>query len=386
MAAAMAVNEHPHMGLPPAFVAWLEEQGVDPQIYFVKLKNRFIRVGRDAEPNTTLEVLREQLGPTVQPMDWLPTFYSLDAEVNICGAALYREGRIFGMDASSGAAIEALGIEAGDHVLDLCCAPGAKLCMMAERVGEGGSVTGVDVSLARLCTCRRSMVKKYNMRNVRLFLADARHFAVPPPQTGLRGDELALAPRPRKRKQGQSGPAALLGLPPGTEDGDAEARLLCVSTVFECRASAGRLYDKVLVDAECTHDGSLKHITKYDQWGWDTFQERFLNPDRLAGLQQLQRGLLQAGFRMLRPGGTLVYSTCSMARAQNEDIVAWFLASEPAAVLLPARLPGAPTTPSPPPLENAVKFDPLRSHTGALFIATMTRREEPPQPPNESVE
>jgi SAM-dependent methyltransferase len=149
------------------------------------------------------------------------------------------------MDASSGAAVAALDIQEGEHVLDLCCAPGAKLCMMAERVGPAGSVTGVDVSLARLCTCRRSMVEKYGIRNARLFLADAQHFNVPPPQTGHRQDEMALAPRSRKRRQGQSGPAAALGLAPDATTGDEQARLLCVSETFACAASAHTLYDKV---------------------------------------------------------------------------------------------------------------------------------------------
>jgi hypothetical protein len=42
------------------------------------------------------------------------------------------------------------------------------------------------------------------------------------------------------------------------------------------------------VDAECTHDGSLKHITKYEQWGWETFERRFLNEDRIASITSLQ--------------------------------------------------------------------------------------------------
>lgn len=44
----------------------------------------------------------------------------------------------------------------------------------------------------------------------------------------------------------------------------------------------------MLVDAECTHDGSLKHITKYEQWGWETFEKRFLNEERIASITSLQ--------------------------------------------------------------------------------------------------
>ena len=40
----------------------------------------------------------------------------------------------------------------------------------------------------------------------------------------------------------------------------------------------GEGYDKVLVDAECTHDGSIKHLAKFDSWGWHTFEHN-PNPD-----------------------------------------------------------------------------------------------------------
>lgn len=61
------------------------------------------------------------------------------------------------MPSTTGAAVEALGIFIGDHVLDMCCAPGAKLCMMAERVGPTGSVTGVDIAAERLNACKTGM-------------------------------------------------------------------------------------------------------------------------------------------------------------------------------------------------------------------------------------
>jgi 16S rRNA C967 or C1407 C5-methylase (RsmB/RsmF family) len=98
-------------------------------------------------------------------------------------------------------------------------------------------------------------------------------------------------------------------------------------------------YDRVLVDAECTHDGSLKHVAKFGgQWDATTLERRVLDPARLAALGGLQRGLLANGFRLLRPGGRLVYSTCSMATAQNEDVVAWLLAREGTARVVPLDL------------------------------------------------
>lgn len=45
---------------------------------------------------------------------------------------------------------------------------------------------------------------------------------------------------------------------------------------------------QVLVDAECTHDGSIKHIQKFEQWGWITLQRRVLDAERTDDLHALQ--------------------------------------------------------------------------------------------------
>lgn len=106
-------------------------------------------------------------------------------------------------------------------------------------------------------------------------------------------------------------------------------------------AATACLYDRVLVDAECTHDGSLKHMAKHAARGWDVLPERMLNAERLEALGRLQRALLLNGFNLLRPGGRLVYSTCSLTTAQNEDVVRWFLGTAPNARLVPAGLMAA---------------------------------------------
>jgi len=42
------------------------------------------------------------------------------------------------------------------------------------------------------------------------------------------------------------------------------------------------------VDAECTHDGSIKHIQKFEHWGWRTLQRRVLDAERTDDLHALQ--------------------------------------------------------------------------------------------------
>jgi 16S rRNA (cytosine967-C5)-methyltransferase len=53
------------------------------------------------------------------------------------------------------------------------------------------------------------------------------------------------------------------------------------------------------------------------------------SPDTLASLTQTQANLIRAGAKMLKPGGRLVYATCSLLDAENQAIVSGFLAEHP---------------------------------------------------------
>lgn len=79
-------------------------------------------------------------------------------------------------------------------------------------------------------------------------------------------------------------------------------------------------FDRVLLDAPCSGEGTF---TKAD----DLF--RRWNPYAIRRMAGIQRGLIEAAFRCLRPGGTMVYSTCTFAPEENEDVVASLLAQFP---------------------------------------------------------
>uniref|UniRef100_A0A803NPK2 SAM-dependent MTase RsmB/NOP-type domain-containing protein n=1 Tax=Cannabis sativa TaxID=3483 RepID=A0A803NPK2_CANSA len=131
-------------------------------------------------------------------------------------------------------------------------------------------------------------------------------------------------------------------------------------------------YDKVLVDAECTHDGSIKHIQKFEHWGWKTLQRRVLDAERTDSLTVLQLKLLSNGFRLLKVGGLLVYSTCSLTIAQNEEVVAQFLKENGSAEL--QEISGAESWPCRSGgILKTLRFDPLTSQTSGLFVAMIRK-------------
>ena len=88
--------------------------------------------------------------------------------------------------------------------------------------------------------------------------------------------------------------------------------------------STDRGFDRVLIDAPCSGTGVFRRNADA-RW--------HKRAEDLARHAQRQLGLLRTGFQHLRPGGTLVYSTCSLEPEENDDVVDTFLAQEPAASL-----------------------------------------------------
>ncbi|NXI37878.1 NSUN3 protein, partial [Galbula dea] len=73
------------------------------------------------------------------------------------------------------------------------------------------------------------------------------------------------------------------------------------------------LYDKVLVDAPCSNDRSWLFSS-------DT-QQVMLRLTKRKELPALQFQLLRSAIKALRPGGSLVYSTCTLSKAENSDVI-----------------------------------------------------------------
>ncbi len=77
------------------------------------------------------------------------------------------------------------------------------------------------------------------------------------------------------------------------------------------------VFDVVLVDAPCSGSGLFrKQHDAVDEW----------SPDNVNLCSQRQKRILADIIQTLKPGGTLVYSTCSYSRSENEDIADWLVA------------------------------------------------------------
>jgi len=88
-------------------------------------------------------------------------------------------------------------------------------------------------------------------------------------------------------------------------------------------------FDSMLADVPCSGTGTLARNPEI-KWR--------LQVDDLADLQRRQAGILGAALEQLAPGGTLVYSTCSLEREENEDVIQEALGGYGGAELVPCRL------------------------------------------------
>jgi len=75
-------------------------------------------------------------------------------------------------------------------------------------------------------------------------------------------------------------------------------------------------FDKILVDAPCSGTGTIRKSVK---------TIRMWNPRSLKSVVNVQKELIQAAFKALKPGGVMVYSTCSLEPEENEGLISWFL-------------------------------------------------------------
>lgn len=292
----------------PYFLAW---HGIDPAWEPV-LRARAEASGWDEEtlrafveaqdtrPPMWLRLNRPEKRPLV--LDQLSVDYAVEYEGDalavigprgIYDLKCWQEGDIEIQDFASQQVGHAMAPKPGETVWDACAGGGGKTMQLAAMMQGRGAVHASDIRVKKLDEVARR-AKKANLHNVRTF--------------GWQGEEAPELPREVARRGG---------------------------------------FDAVLVDAPCTSSGTWRR-----------------NPDaryRYAGpgdgaLQELQLRLLTVASGSVRPGGRLVYSTCSFQVAENEAVVNAFLAAHEGYTLVRQGMHGCPERDS-----------------DAMFVALMTR-------------
>ena len=159
---------------------------------------------------------------------------------------------------------------------------------------------------------------------------------------------------------------------PRAEKLEHNLRKLGAPNVVVMRTDARQLdeffsFDRILLDAPCSGSGTLRTS---DPNMPKRFTQKLVDKSRKA-----QRALLSKALSLLKPGGTLVYSTCSVLACENEDVVREAMGKTSAGSfeLKPVELPGADDLPVlPSSLDGCLTLCPTEQYEG-FFVAKIVR-------------
>jgi len=118
----------------------------------------------------------------------------------------------------------------------------------------------------------------------------------------------------------------------------------------------GETFDTALVDAPCTGTGTIRHNPEI---------RYFLKPDDIDDLSQTQRRILHNAALTVKPGGHLIYSTCSLEPEENEAVCSDFLSQDPRFRRIHPAVPETFLT-----SEAYARTWPHRNNMDGFFIAT----------------
>jgi 16S rRNA (cytosine967-C5)-methyltransferase len=129
-------------------------------------------------------------------------------------------------------------------------------------------------------------------------------------------------------------------------------------------------FDRVLVDAPCTGTGT---------WRRNPDGRWTLAPEDLAELVPKQGEILDAASRLVKPGGGLIYATCSVLPSENERQIAAFLEKHPEFSVVPVSdlWRDVIATEVPPQIDASpyLRLSPLQHGTDGFFAAALVRKE-----------
>ncbi len=125
-------------------------------------------------------------------------------------------------------------------------------------------------------------------------------------------------------------------------------------------------FDRVLIDAPCTGAGT---------WRRSPGAKWTLSPRDLEELIEVQRRIVDSAARLVKPGGRLVYVTCSLLPEETEQQAEWFLARAPEFASVPVGEVWARTLEAPYPADGRyLHLTPARHATDGFFVAIFERR------------
>jgi len=170
-------------------------------------------------------------------------------------------GYYYVQEISSMLPIMALKPKAGDFILDLCASPGSKTTQAAAMMENDGTIIANEVSMGRIGILSSNLERCGVMNTIK-----------------TRKDGVALCEKILKKSKFR--------------------------------------FDKILVDAPCSGEGTLRKSPKtFEIW----------NPNMIKKIASVQKQLAIAALKILKVDGEMIYSTCTLAPEEDEMIVNYLI-------------------------------------------------------------
>ncbi len=233
--------------------------------------------------------------------------FELKAHPPINSLGSFRDGWFYIQDPSTLLAPVLLGAKSGETILDACAAPGGKTTFIAQQMDDEGKIVACDLDPTRL------RLVKDNCARLGVTCVETQ-------VSGLFRPHPAPLPQEREQRLTDAGSAsATIANPAQTF-----AKTLQPSPPLpggEGRGEGGQqhiLFDRILIDAPCSNTGVLRRRVDL-RWR--------ITLEEISRLRKTQLDLLNQAAKQLKPGGVIVYSTCSLEPEENSAVVKEFLAA-----------------------------------------------------------
>ncbi|MCC8050611.1 MAG: RsmB/NOP family class I SAM-dependent RNA methyltransferase [Clostridiales bacterium] len=254
--------------LPGGFVCRMREQLGEETDDFLACYENDPQAGiRVNTGKLSVEDADVQLDFAIERIPWVSNGFYMNRDAEASRHPYYYAGLYYIQEPSAMLPASLLPIEPGDHVLDLCAAPGGKATELASRLNGTGLLVANDASASRA----KALVKNLTVWGA--------------------ANTCITAEQPQ--------------------------RLL---ETFGC------FFDKILVDAPCSGEGMFRKDPALTA-AWEEKGPEIYAP--------LQKEILSCAIQMLKPGGMLLYSTCTFSVEEDEAVIAFALEHFPELELLP---------------------------------------------------
>jgi 16S rRNA (cytosine967-C5)-methyltransferase len=265
-----------------------------------------------ATPEEALARLQEDY-VTCAPTPLSPLGIRVDGKVRLGGTRAFKDGLVDVQDEGSQLVSLLVGARPGYRVVDFCAGAGGKTLALAAQMADAGKIAGQLFALD---------ISKYRM------------------------DRMV----PRLKRAGAM---------------TVKRRVIAAIDAPWIEEFTGTA-DRVLCDVPCTGTGSWRRNPDA-RW-------RF-TPENLAEIRETQQRILTDAAKLVKPGGRLIYVTCSLLQEENEQQLAWFMEHDPRFQPLSIEDVWAKTVGGPPPPSGpSLRLSPASTGTDGFFCTVLERQ------------